>query len=68
MSHVVDFSTVNCHWCGMSSNDARVIECPACSRFTCMECVRLYDEGTYCEHTTPKERGVLTKQDWSDHA
>lgn len=66
MSHVYDLTSFKCMWCGMSSEDTRVFSCPNCGLLTCRECVRLSDEGTYCEHTTAKQRGVVTRQDWGD--
>lgn len=65
MPVVVDLSAQHCQWCGMNSDDVRVFTCPACGRLTCYECVRLQDEGTYCAHTTPKQRKVLTHQEWT---
>lgn len=27
----------------------------------------LYDYGMHCQHMTPRERAVVTTQDWNDH-
>jgi hypothetical protein len=64
MTYIVDLRTHVCCWCGALSSDTRVIECPCCGLDTCAECVRLSDEGTVCYHTTPRQRRVVTRQDW----
>jgi hypothetical protein len=66
MPYIVNLAARRCGWCGIDSDSARVIECPACGRDTCHECVKLFDESTLCKHTTPGERHVLTRQDWND--
>jgi len=66
MPLIVDLKAFACSWCGMSSDDVRVVQCPSCGLLTCYECVYLFDGGTECKHTTPKERGVLTRQDWDE--
>lgn len=66
MPHVVNFITLHCKFCGMSSNDVRIFPCPSCADLTCYECVHLYEEGLSCEHMTPRQRGVLYAQDWND--
>lgn len=63
---IVDLSSVHCAWCGMSSDDARVYVCPSCARLTCYECVYLLDDAMQCVHSTPQQRGVLTRGDWKD--
>lgn len=63
---VVNLAARFCGWCGVDSDSTRVIECPACGCDTCRECVRLMDEGCVCDHTTPRQRGVVTRQDWGD--
>lgn len=66
MPYIVDLRARHCVWCGADSDSTRVFECPACGRDTCRECVRLFDDGTLCKHTTPGERNVLTHQSWDD--
>lgn len=66
MPYVVDLRARHCEWCGVDSDSTHVFECPACGRLTCRECVKLFDESTLCNHTTPGERHVLTSQSWDD--
>lgn len=64
--YIVDMRSRVCRWCGATDEDTRVIECPACGHDSCHECMRLMDEGTMCQHTTPVARQVVVSQDWAE--
>lgn len=64
---VVDFSQVpKCNWCGLEQHHGIVFRCPSCHKHTCRECMWLIDDAMHCKHMTPRERAVVTTQDWND--